>query len=696
MTEAAADRPALTYPDAERTDVVDDLHGTPVADPYRWLEDPDSPASRAWIEAENRLTREVIDGGGLQGKLRAALERMGDYARYGVFEPAGERLFFAHNDGKQAQHVLMWTDDAAQDGRVLLDPNALDAEGRVSLQSWTIDHAGSCVAYGLSESGSDWTTWRFRDVETGLDRPDVLEWIKFSQCVWRADGAGVFYSRFPQTGEGERLQLKNVDHKLYYHAFGTAQSEDRLVFETPEDPELRSFPWVTPDGRYLVIYLGKTGVETRVHVMRLDEEGAAVRPVIDTFIAENVVVGADASGERLLMRTTLNAPRGRLVRVELANPEPSAWVDVVAEGSDVLREAVLVGAEVVLTYLADAHTRLRAYDLEGRLLREIALPGIGTATQVMGSPDRADAFFAFTSYTTPAAIYRYEAGTGAVELVRRPAATFDPDAFETRQVFYTSPDGTRVPLFITHRRGLELDGSNPTMLYGYGGFNVAMVPAFGFRTMMWLQLGGVWAVACIRGGGEYGEDWHQAGTKTRKQNVFDDFIAAAEWLIEAGYTRSDKLAIAGGSNGGLLVGACVTQRPDLFGAGVAAAGVLDMLRFHRFTIGSAWVGDYGCADNPEDFPALLAYSPVHNVRAGTAFPATLICTGDHDDRVVSAHSFKFAAAMQWAQAGTAPVLIRIETDTGHGAGTPTHKLFDEIADQLAFVASALDFAPTVD
>lgn len=683
----------LPYPPAERTDVVDDYHGTLVADPYRWLEDPDSPASRAWIEAQNVLTRRVIDEGGLQGRIRGAIERMASYGRHGVFERAGDRWFYAYNDGQQPQHVLMWTDDWRREGRVLLDPNALDAEGRVSLQAWTIDHGGSCVAYGLSDSGSDWSTWRFRDVETGQDRPDVLEWIKFSHCVWRADGAGVFYSRFPQASEATRLQVKNVDHKLYHHAFGTPQSEDRLVFETPEDPELRSFPWVTPCGRFLVIYLGKTGVETRLHLMRLDEEGSTPFALIDTFFAEHVVVGADARGERLLMRTTHEAPRGRLVWVELAAPEPERWVDVVPQGQDVLREAVQVGDEVVLTYLVDAHTQLRAYGLDGSLRREVALPGIGTATQVTGSVEHGEAFFGYTSYTTPAAIYRYVSGSGEVELVRRPSVPFEPEDFETRQVFYTSLDGTRVPLFITHRRGMAPNGEAPTILYGYGGFNVAMVPAFGFRTMTWLQMGGVWAVACIRGGGEYGEAWHQAGTKANKQNVFDDFMAAATWLCEAGYTRPGRLAIAGGSNGGLLVGACVTQRPELFGAAVASAGVLDMLRFHRFTIGSAWVGDYGCADVLEEFPALYAYSPYHNVRPDTAWPATLICTGDHDDRVVSAHSFKFAAAMQWAQAGDAPILIRIETDTGHGAGTPTHKLYDEIADQLAFVAKALDFEP---
>ena len=689
---APAGAQTLQYPTARKSDVVDDYHGTRVPDPYRWLEDPDSPESRAWIEAQNRLTEAYLAAIPARTTIRDRLTKLWNYPKYGTPFRKGGRYFFFKNDGLQNQSVLYKQASLTTQPETLLDPNLLSEDGTVALSTLAVSDDGRLLAYGTSASGSDWEEFRVRDVAIGKDRPDHLKWIKFSGASWTKDGAGFFYSRYPEPTD-KALTDVNRFQKLYYHRLGTDQAQDVLVYERPDQPDWGMNAEVTDDGRYAVlqVWLG-TDRRNRVYYLDLKEAkrpkvtGEVVR-LLDDFDASYSFVGND--GPVFYFLTDLDAPRKRVIAIDTRHAERARWREIIPQSADVLEGIQIIHDTFVAQYMHDASSRLRLFALDGRPVKELELPTLGSIGGISGERKDDEMFYAFTSFLYPTTIFRYDFKTGASSVFKAPTIDFDPSSYETKQVFYASKDGTRVPMFITHKKGLRLNGSNPTYLYGYGGFNISLTPAFSVAVLAWLEMGGVYALPNLRGGGEYGEEWHQAGMHDKKQNVFDDFIAAAEFLIAQGYTSTPKLAIAGGSNGGLLVGAAITQRPDLFGAALPAVGVMDMLRFHKFTIGWAWVTDYGSADSAAQFPYLYKYSPLHNIRAGTRYPATLVTTADHDDRVVPGHSFKFTAALQAAQAGPQPVLIEIETKAGHGAGKPTSKLIEEQADRFAFLVRNL-------
>ncbi len=692
MTLLAANKdapPSLTYPKAKTVDQVDDYHGVKVADPYRGLEDTDSADTRAWVEEENKVTFHYLEQIPYRQVIHDRLKKLWNYERYGVPEQQGGRYFYQHNTGLQNQNILLVADSLTAEPRLLLDPNTLSADGTVALVGHAVTDDGKLLAYGTSASGSDWMEWRVRDVDTGKDLPDLVKWVKFSGASWTKDGKGFFYSRYDEPKQGTMLRDANYFHKLYYHKLGTPQPEDKLIYDRPDNKELGFGGGVTDDGRYLIISVWQgTSPKNRLYYKDLSRPDSEVVKLLDDFDAEYQFL--DNDGPVFWIKTDLDAPRGRVIAIDTRHPERAAWKTLVPQGADKLEHASVVNDTFVLSYLKDAQSEVRIYSLEGKLIRNVDLPGIGTAEGFGGKRKDTETFYAFTSFITPTTIYRYDLAAGKSAVFRQPKVDFDSSRYETKQVFYTSKDGTRVPMFITAKKGLKLDGQNPVLLYAYGGFNISMTPAFSVGNAVWLEMGGVYAQPNLRGGGEYGEEWHQAGTLLRKQNVFDDFIAAADWLIANKYTSPSKLAIRGGSNGGLLVGACLTQRPDLFGATLPAVGVMDMLRFHKFTIGWAWTSDYGSSDDPAMFKALYAYSPLHNLKPGTKYPATMVTTADHDDRVVPGHSFKFAATLQADQAGPAPVLIRIETKAGHGAGKPISKMIEETGDSWAFVARNLN------
>ena len=689
---APAGAQTLQYPAARKSDVVDDYHGTRVPDPYRWLEDPDSPESRAWIEAQNRLTAAYLAEIPARSTIRERLTKLWNYPKYGTPFRKGRRYFFFKNDGLQNQSVLYKQASLTADPETLLDPNLLSEDGTVALSTMAVSDDGRLLAYGTSASGSDWEEFRVRDVAQGRDLSDYLKWIKFSGASWTNDGAGFFYSRYPEPAD-KALTDVNRFQRLYYHRLGTDQAQDLLVYERPDQPDWGMNAEVTADGRYAVmhVWLG-TDRRNRVYYLDLKDAkrpkvtGEVVR-LLDDFDASYAFVGND--GPVFYFLTDLDAPRKRVIAIDTRHPERARWREIIPQGPDVLDGVQIIHDTFVANSMHDASSRLRLFAHDGRFVKDLPLPTLGSIGGISGERKDDEMFYAFTSFLYPTTIFRYDFKSGVTSVFKAPAIDFDPSGYETKQVFYTSKDGTRVPMFITHQKGLHLDGSNPTYLYGYGGFNISLTPSFSVSMLVWLQMGGVYAVPNLRGGGEYGEEWHQAGMHDRKQNVFDDFIAAAEYLIAQGYTSPSKLAIAGASNGGLLVGAAITQRPELFGAALPAVGVMDMLRFHKFTIGWAWVTDYGSADSAAQFPYLYKYSPLHNIRAGTRYPATLVTTADHDDRVVPGHSFKFTAALQAAQAGPQPVLIEIETKAGHGAGKPTSKLIEEQADRMAFLVKNL-------
>ncbi|HEV8304626.1 MAG TPA: prolyl oligopeptidase family serine peptidase [Gemmatimonadales bacterium] len=689
------DAQTIQYPPTRRADVVDDYYGTRVADPYRWLEDVDSPETRAWVEAQNRVTFAYLEQIPERAALQRRLTALWDYPKYGAPFKKGGRYFFFKNSGLQNQSVLYTQGSLAAQPEVLLDPNVLSADGTVALSTLALSEDGRLLVYGTSGSGSDWQEFRVRDVTTRRDRPDHLRWIKFSGATWTHDGAGFFYSRYPEppAGGADPMLAVNRDQKVYYHRLGTDQSADPLIYERPDQRDWGFAAEVSADGRYLVmsVWLG-TDRRNRVYYADLGDPrrprlDASVVRLLDDFDAGYEFVGND--GPVFYFATDLAAPRKRVIAVDTRHPERSAWREVIPQADDVLEGVQIIHDTFVARYLHDAHSRLRLVALDGRPLRDLELPTLGSIVQVSGERRDTEMFYAFTSFLYPTTIFRHDFTTGQTGVFKAPEIDFNPAGYETVQVFYRSKDGTRVPMFLTYKKGLRRDGSNPTYLYGYGGFNVNLTPAFSIGVLVWLELGGIYAVPNLRGGAEYGEEWHQAGMLGRKQNVFDDFIGAAQYLIAEGYTSPPRLAIGGGSNGGLLVGAAMTQRPDLFGAAVPAVGVMDMLRFHKFTIGWAWVTEYGSADSTAQFPYLYAYSPLHNLKAGTRYPATFVTTADHDDRVVPGHSFKFAAALQAAQGGPAPVLIRIETKAGHGAGKPTAKIIEEQADRWAFLVRSL-------
>ncbi|MFO0042283.1 MAG: prolyl oligopeptidase family serine peptidase, partial [Pseudomonadota bacterium] len=675
-------------PAAKMVDQYDDHFDQRIFDPYRWMEDLDSPELARWVAGQNALLQDYLADVPGRERIKARLTELWNYERYGVPQVRSGRYFYTRNDGLQNQAPVYW--QAALDGepKLLLDPNTLSGDGTVSLADWQASDDGMRLAYALSDGGSDWRTIKVRDVDSGEDLGDEIRWAKFTSIAWLRDGSGFYYSRYdaPQ-GENE-LKAVNKFQKLFFHRIGTSQDQDVLVYERADQPDWGFQAEVSDDGQYLVVSVSKgTDERNLLFVKDLRQPDAAVREVVSDFTAAYDFIGA-ADG-KLYVRTDDGAERYRIVAIDPTKPAKTDWREVVPEAAATLVSANVVGGQIVANRLRDAASEVSAYDLKGKRLRTIDMPGIGTATGFGGSATATESFFAFASFTAPGSILRYEPKSGRVSAFREPKVPFDRGAFETRQVFYPSKDGTKIPMFITARRGVALDGNNPTLLYGYGGFNIPVTPAFSANTIAWLEMGGVYASANLRGGGEYGRAWHEAGMKTRKQNVFDDFAAAAEYLIAQQWTQPKRLAISGRSNGGLLVGATMLQRPELFGAALPAVGVLDMLRFREFTIGWAWESDYGTVKDPTEFKALLAYSPLHNIRPNVEYPATLVTTADRDDRVFPAHSFKFAAALQAAYKGDRPMMIRVETRAGHGAGKPTAKIIEERADEYAFLVKTL-------
>jgi prolyl oligopeptidase len=679
----------LNYPKTLRIDTVDTLHGIEVPDPYRWLEEIDSEQTQAWIAEQNRLTFDYLSQIPTREQIATRIAELWNYEKYDTPFKRGGRYFFTRNDGLQNQSVLYWMESLEDDPRILLDPNLLSGDGTVALTNYAVSDDGKLLAYGLSAAGSDWQEWRVRKVDGGRDLEDHLEWVKFSGASWTADSQGFYYSRYDEPQGGAEYKGANYYQKLYYHRVGTPQAEDELIYGRPDQKEWGFSGYVTEDGRYLIIFVWTgTHRENGVFYKDLEAANGEVIELLPDFDASYDLVGND--GPVFYFLTDLDAPMSRVIAIDVTQPDRANWQEVISESEDALQTVSLIGDRFIATYLHDAHSRIMVFDKAGRIVREVELPGIGTVEGLWGRQADSETFYLFSGLSTAGTVYHYDVDTGEATVFYQPEIGFDPDEYVTEQVFYPSKDGTQIPMFISHKKGLEIDGSSPTYLYGYGGFNIAQTPEFKVGNLVWMEMGGIYAQANLRGGGEYGKSWHEAGMKLNKQNVFDDFIAAAEWLIEKGYTSPPKLAIGGRSNGGLLMGACLTQRPDLFGACLPVVGVLDMLRFHKFTIGWAWTSDYGSPEDPEEFDALLAYSPYHNLKPGTSYPPTLIATGDHDDRVFPAHSFKFAAALQAAQAGPAPVLIRIEVDAGHGVGKPTSKLIEEMADQWAFLAHLLE------
>jgi prolyl oligopeptidase len=683
---------SCTIPRARAVEQVDDYHGTRVADPYRWLEDTDAAETRAWIARQNCVTRAYLDAVPEREAIRRRLTTLWNYERYSVPVREGGRYVWSKNDGLQNQSVIYTATALDVEPAVLLDPNSLSTDGTVSLAGWRVSPDGRLFAYSLSSGGSDWREVRVRDITTGRDMADTLRWIKFSGTSWTRDNAGFFYSRYERP-EGRELQAVVRNQKLYYHRLGTDQARDLLVYQRPDQPDWGFGADVTEDGRYLVVsvWLG-TDSRNRVYYQDL---GDPLRPrirtelvrLLDDFDATYSFVGN--LGPVFYFVTNLDAPRSRLIAIDTRRPERTAWRTIIPQTEATLDGVSLVGGRFVAGYIEDAHARVTVFDTAGTRVADVPLPTLGAVGGISGRNDSPEMFYSFTSFLYPTTVFQYDVATGANAVHRAPRLDFDASRYETRQVFSQSRDGTRVPMFLTMRRGLARDSANPALLYGYGGFNIAELPSFSVSNLVWLEQGGIYALANLRGGSEYGEEWHRAGMLERKQNVFDDFIAAGEYLVREGWTRPGRLAIAGGSNGGLLVGAVLNQRPELFGAAIPAVGVMDMLRFHRFTIGWAWVTEYGSADSVHQFPFLYRYSPLHNIRPGTRYPAVMITTADHDDRVVPGHSFKYAAALQAAQGGPAPILIRVETRAGHGAGTPVSKLIDQAADRWAFLIRSL-------
>ena len=677
----------LDYPEAKRGEQIDDYHGIQVADPYRWLEELDGEETKAWVEAQNKLSRPYLEKIPQRSAIKDRLTQLWDYERYGIPFKEGGKYFYTKNDGLQNQNVLYVAASLDAEPRVLIDPNLLRKDATVSLRRYKVSPNGEEIAYALSDGGSDWTTWKVRNIETGADLADELQQTKFTGVSWSRDSKGFYYSRYPEGENGKGDGSKSVS--IYYHRVGADQSRDHQVYAIPDHPRHDPYGTVTDDGRYLVINVREGFNANAVHLMDLRQGDGKVVPLFDEWDARYNILGN--SGSEFFVKTNKDAPLGRVVAVNSNRPDPKNWREVIPEAEETLQSATYVGGVFIARYLRDAQTRVKIFDRKGKLVRAVDLPGVGSAFGFGGKSDDAETFYSFTSFTSPLSIYQYNLITGESSLFAKSEVKgIDFDDYETRQIFYHSKDSTRVPMFIIHRKGLELNGENPTLLYGYGGFNISLTPSFRSDRMVWMEMGGVLAIPNLRGGGEYGEAWHLAGTKLNKQNVFDDFIAAAEWLIDNRYTSTPKLAIQGGSNGGLLVGACITQRPDLFGAALPAVGVLDMLRYHTPSANArSWSSDLGLSENEDEFKALFAYSPLHNIRDDTCYPPTLITTADHDDRVVPWHSFKFGAALQQAQACKHPVLVRIETRAGHGAGTPTWMRIENIADQLAFLVKTL-------
>ncbi|MCC9655879.1 prolyl oligopeptidase family serine peptidase [Rhodopirellula halodulae] len=712
LTTASAEDPTLSsttklsYPDTRKDDVVDDYHGRTVADPYRWLEDVESDETEAWVKAQNEVTQGYLQALPQREPMRKRLEELWDYSRTGLPAKRGDTYFYTFNDGLQNQSVLYRTpvdvspSQWASEREVLLDPNKLSEDGTMSMASWSPSDDGKYLAYAIADGGSDWRTWRVREVATGQDTDDLIEWSKFSGVAWTPDNQGFYYSRYAAPVEGQELTGTNDNQMLYLHRLGTPQSEDQLIMKRPDHPKWGFGASVTDDGRYLVIGNWKgTEPKTQVFIQDLSIKNAPVRGLIMGFDADYTFIGNE--GSTLFFLTDHEAPRRRVISLDVAEhaartddniDEPadrSGWKEIIPQSDNVLEDVSLLGGTFFANYLVDALNQVERFGLDGEKLGSLKLPGKGSVGGLGGKQDATETFFSFTNYVTPPSIHKVDVATGESELAITPEVAFNVSDYITEQVFCTSKDGTKVPILITRHKGSPLDGSNRTLLYAYGGFNISLTPSYSPAIAAWLDAGGVYAVANLRGGGEYGRQWHEDGMQLKKQNVFDDFIAAAEHLIDMGVTRKERLGVRGGSNGGLLIGAVMTQRPDLFGACLPAVGVMDMLRYHKFTIGWAWVTEYGSSDDETQIDNLLSYSPLHNLKPGTCYPATMVSTADRDDRVVPGHSFKFAAALQAAQSCDNPTLIRIETRAGHGAGTPTSKKIEEYADLWSFLLQNL-------
>jgi prolyl oligopeptidase len=683
---AAAEAGPIAYPQPPKSGQTDDYFGTKIADPYRDLENADSAPSRKWIEAENKLTFDYLAAIRERKRINDKLTALWNYEKYTVPFRDGGRYFLSRNTGLQNQSVLHSASTLPGEIKPLLDPNTLSKDGTVALSGFDVTDDGKLLAYGLAVAGSDWQEWKVRDIASGKDLSDDVKWVKFSAASWKHDGSGFFYSRYDAPASAEQLKQANYFHKIYFHKLGTTQDKDALVYERKDHKDWNFSGEVTEDGRFLIINVSQgTDPKNRIFYKDLEKADSPVVELLNKQDAHYGFLGCD--GNVFWFRTDLAAPKARIVSVDIAKPDNITTL--VPEAADKLEDAEVVGDRFIASYLKDAHSVVRLFDLSGKAAGEIPLPGLGTGSGFTGKRKDPETFYSYVSFTEPPTIYRYDFKAGQSAVLFQPKVDFKSDEFTTEQVFYQSKDGTKVPMFLTYRKGLEKDGANPTILYGYGGFDISITPSFSPAVATWLQMGGIYAVANLRGGGEYGEEWHLAGTKLRKQNVFDDFIAAGEWLIANKYTCTPKLAISGRSNGGLLIGATLNQRPELWGAALPGVGVMDMLRFQKFTIGWAWTSDYGSSENADEFAALYKYSPLHNIKPGTKYPPTLIVTADHDDRVFPGHSFKYAATMQAAQAGPAPILIRIETRAGHGAGKPTSKVIEEVTDQWAFLVKSL-------
>jgi prolyl oligopeptidase len=695
VTGTAAPGPLSTYPPARRDAALDDYNGVKVADPYRWMEELDSPETRDWVRAEAQLTDSYLEKIPVRRSLQQRLTALLDFEKFGMPFKKGSHYFYTHNSGLQQQSVLYVSAGIDGQPHIAFDPNALSTNGSLAIVGYVSSPDGATLAYGVSQGGSDWTDWHFRDVASGKDLPDVLKWTKYYQPVFSSDGSGLYYSAFPAPAPGEELRARDLNQAVFHHVLGTPQSTDRKLWQRSDHPDWQFEPHLTQDGRWLVIRVGEGEVGDKglenLYVIDLKKPETAVTPLVEGFDADYIYAGADNG--LLYFQTTLAAPRGRVIAINPSVTGHADWKEVIPQGADAMDVArgsvTLVNHQLIVRALHDAADRVVFYGLDGHLLHELALPGHGAVGGFGGEADDRETFYSFTDLVTPPTVFHLDLETGASSIYRAPKVAFDTSVLESKQVFYPGKDGTRIPMSLVYKKGIKLDGTNPTLLYGYGGFGISILPAFDVTRLVWLERGGIYAQANIRGGGEYGDEWHRQAIRAHKQIVFDDFISAADWLIAQGYTSTPKLAIEGASNGGLLVGACITERPDLFGAALAYVGVMDMLRFDQFGQGSGWVGDFGVPHDPQDFKFLRAYSPYHNVRPGTRYPATLVITGDHDTRVMPAHSFKFAAALQYSQAGPAPVLLRVRLSTGHGSGPTTSQVVSEKADAYAFLIESL-------
>ncbi|GCE10860.1 prolyl oligopeptidase family serine peptidase [Tengunoibacter tsumagoiensis] len=696
----------MKQPVARRDGTVDEYHGRQIADPYRWLEDDTAVETQEWSQAQHQCTRAYLDAIPMREHIKARYTELIDYPKWSTPYQVGDSYHFFYNTGLQNQSLLYIEPKQVQrsrehplaSARLVLDPNTLSADGTVALTNIAFSKDGSLLTYGTSQSGSDWQELHIRRVVEGTDYPEVLKWCKFSGIAWRHDNSGFYYNRFPEPGSVPAEDQSNFS-TVYWHRLGTPQSEDVLAFERPDAKELGFSPFITDDGKYLILNVWHgTDAQNRLYyrpVLSAHEDEATntqsfVR-LLDEADASYQFVGND--GATFYFQTDLQAPHGRLIAIDTEQPECEHWRELIAEQEDVLAFAFVAHQHFVLAYMHDAHHKMQVHRKDGSFLRQIELPMLGSIIDASGRPDGDEFFFNFTSYLYPPTIFRYTFADEKVELWHQTESKFDPSNYETTQVFYPSKDGTRVPMFLTYKKGLTLNGNNPVLIYGYGGFDISMTPGFSITPLLWAEQGGIYAVANLRGGNEYGEEWHEAGMLEHKQNVFDDFIAAAEWLIEQGYTHASRVAIMGGSNGGLLVAACLVQRPDLYGAVVCRVPVIDMLRYHKFTVGRYWTGEYGNAEqSAEQFAFMYAYSPLHNVREGVAYPPTLIMTADTDDRVVPGHARKFAATLQQANGGEKPIFLRVEFKAGHGMGKPTTKVIDEESDILAFLCQTFDLS----